>query len=309
LTTRIQIGGTAMSLLLRGPFQGPLERVAATLGHRFPYTLRGRGALAFAIGQRHRGPFIARLRDNSLVSVPPAPEGATLFLLGSLPAPTEQATTLLFERVLRDGDVVLDVGANLGFYTFLAARLVAPQGRVYAFEPQQSLVEHLNRSVRLNDYCERVVVVPRAVVEEDRGPLPLFFPTTGCGSGDVSVLPRPGLEAQPGATATPVVLDEWMDRIGLRRVDVIKIDIEGAELSALRGSHRLLDELRPRLLVAELGLPGGAEPAGVADLLAEHGYVPRRILPDGSLGAAFTAADLQELGGPSNVAFVPEVGA
>jgi hypothetical protein len=125
-------------------------------------------------------------------------------------------------------------------------------------------------------------------------------------SGGVSVLPRPGLEARRGVTATPVVLDEWVQRIGLERLDVIKIDIEGAELSALRGARRILDQLRPRLLVAELGLPGGPQPGEVARFLAEHGYGPRRILADGSLGVVFAASDIQAVSEASNVAFVPE---
>jgi FkbM family methyltransferase len=287
----------------------PVERLLVALGHRFPYTLRGRASLATAIARSRNGPLIARLGDGSLVSVPLAEDGAALYLLGSLPIPRERETTLLLERVLREGDVVFDVGANMGFYTFLAARRVGRLGRVFAFEPQQDLVEHLRRSVELNDVSSHVVLVPGAVVAEAAGPVPLFFMPPGGESGGVSVLPRPGLEARPRAMAPPIVLDEWAARVGLRRLDVIKIDIEGAELAALRGAKRLLKELRPRLLVTELGLPGGSAPGELATLLTEHGYVPRRILPDGSLGAAYTPNELQALEEASNVAFVPEAAA
>jgi hypothetical protein len=175
MTARAQIGREAFSLVLRGPLQAPLERLFVSLGHRFPYTLRGRGSLAAAIAQRHDQPLIARLGHGSLVSVPPETDGAALYLLGGLQIAREHATELLFERTLCEGDVMLDIGANLGFYTFLAAKRVGSSGCAYAFEPQLDLVKHLRRSIELNDVSDRVVVVHAAVVERDQGPVPLFF--------------------------------------------------------------------------------------------------------------------------------------
>ena len=64
----------------------------------------------------------------------------------------EERTTALFKRVVRRGDVVLDLGANIGYFTLLAARLVGESGRVYAFEPEPMNFEYLKKNIAVNGY-------------------------------------------------------------------------------------------------------------------------------------------------------------
>jgi len=145
-----------------------------------------------------------------------------------------------FERRVMDaevksGNVVLDIGANIGFLTLHLARLVGPEGRVYAFEPDPANFSLLKRNVSVNGY-RNVVAVPKALSDRN-DKTRLYLCETNVGdhriydSGD----PRPSVEVEA------VRLDEYFAE-PRPRIDFLKIDIQGAELLALRGMERTLQE-------------------------------------------------------------------
>ena len=154
------------------------------------------------------------------------------YWLGSYEVDVQQ----LVGELLGDGDVFYDVGANVGFFTLLAGRVVGPTGHVYAFEPLPENLGYLRRHVDLNG-CENVTVVAAAV--SDR-----------CGragfGGEKSKAKL--MEAGPIDVET-VALDELWDAGRLRSPAVVKMDVEGGELSALRGMRRLLAATRPHVLI------------------------------------------------------------
>ena len=120
------------------------------------------------------------------------------------------------------GMVAFDVGANVGYYTLLLSRGVGPQGRVIAFEPNPINVAHLKEHLRLNKIGN--VEIVEAAVSDREGTA--FF------SGEGSM----GKLSQTGAPIKTVKLDTYP------RPDFIKMDIEGEETAALRGSARILAE-------------------------------------------------------------------
>jgi FkbM family methyltransferase len=147
-------------------------------------------------------------------------------------------------RFLQPGMVVLDVGAHAGFYSLLASTLVGDTGRVIAFEPSPRERERLERHLRLNRR-RNVTVEPYAVGERE-GIADLFVfgsAQTGCNSFHLS---NPD-GARP--VAVPVRrIDDCAAVNSFARCDLVKMDIEGAELSALRGAETLFRTRRPALL-------------------------------------------------------------
>lgn len=132
----------------------------------------------------------------------------------------------------RAGATVLDVGANVGCYTLLFARWVGDGGHVYAFEPAAESRAGLVRHLSINGLSGRVSVRPEAI-SDGAGPAP--FLDAGI-HGDNRLVP----EATPGTRSVPALsIDEFCDASGISP-DVIKMDIEGAELAALRGARRAI---------------------------------------------------------------------
>ena len=138
-----------------------------------------------------------------------------------------------FRRIVRPGFTVLDVGANVGAYTVLFAQWAGPAGRVIAFEPAPASIAGLRRQLQLNGLAGRVDVVEAAVAgtvgtasfESDGAS---GANALGAGAGGAHTI-----------TVTTTTIDAFCAERGLRP-DVIKIDVEGAELDVLRGARRTL---------------------------------------------------------------------
>jgi FkbM family methyltransferase len=177
--------------------------------------------------------------------------------LGSYEAEVQE----LLVSLVKPGSVVYDLGANAGFFTLLAARLVGPAGRVYAFEPLPANLELLRRHLELNR-CANVTVVAAAV--SDRDGRARFG-----GAGSTARLEEEG--AVEVATAR---IDTLIARGELAPADLVKLDVEGAELAALEGMDGLLRDARPRLLIEFHGrrIAGVDVDSACRARLAERGY-------------------------------------
>jgi FkbM family methyltransferase len=171
-------------------------------------------------------------------------------------------------RVLRPGGVVYDVGANVGFLTLIAARLVGPGGHVYAFEPIPENARAIERNAALND-LDNVSVVELALSDR-AGEAVLRIPRTNQGAHLASVGEPAGEEDD--LTVRTAALDELE---GLRPPDLVKLDVEGAELLVLEGMRRCLETQRPAL-ICELH----DTRAAIEELLPQLGYEVTRIVRD-----------------------------
>ncbi len=149
-----------------------------------------------------------------------------------------QTLVNLFERSISPGDTVVDIGAYLGHSTLVAANRAGPRGRVYSFEPNPAAFRALRRNLRTNGLEDRVFAVPAALA--GRPEWRDFYVEHGDGSASSLHEPRRWRRKLRVECTT-------LDRVvGERPVDVIKLDVEGAELEALRGMSQVI-ESSPRL--------------------------------------------------------------
>jgi FkbM family methyltransferase len=155
----------------------------------------------------------------------------------------EEPTTAMFKRVVKEGDVVVDLGANIGYFTLLAARLVGKKGKVYAFEPEPINYSLLTKNIKLNRYDN--VVPEQKAVSNVKGMIKLFLSDKDTGAHTLRQhhVEREFATKQFGAfvEVESVVLDDYFKNRE-RSIDVIKMDIEGAEVAALSGMDRILKE-------------------------------------------------------------------
>jgi FkbM family methyltransferase len=140
-----------------------------------------------------------------------------------------------FKADIRAGDVVLDVGANLGAYSLLFAQWAGPSGRVYAFEPAPETRLGLQRHVHLNQLASRITVRPEAV---SGGQPVVSFRASGL-QGDNRILGEEDTAAAASIHVPATTIDAFCAANGLRP-SFIKIDVEGAELDALRGGRETI---------------------------------------------------------------------
>ena len=160
---------------------------------------------------------------------------------------------------LRAGDVVLDVGANVGFFTVVCAHLVGARGRVCAFEPVPANVAAIRRNARLNRQAQVSVAMTAVGDRNGRATLVLARHAGGAALAGCDRPPDARGELQVPVTT----LDAWLagERAGLPGpVRLVKVDVEGAELAVLRGAAGLVAADRPLLLVeVDDATPAGAE--------------------------------------------------
>ena len=144
------------------------------------------------------------------------------------------------ERLVRPGAVVIDGGANVGLFALTAASVVGPSGSVHAVEAAPGTAAMLRRNVARHPQL-RIVVSELALAEQE-GEVP--FVALEPGSGTSSFAP-----AESGITIT--VRTTTLDALTapMERVDLVKLDLEGAELRALQGGRRMLAEQRPALVM------------------------------------------------------------
>lgn len=187
----------------------------------------------------------------------------------------ERPVTELFSRLIRPGMTVVDVGAHLGYYTLLFRKLVGKEGRVFAFEPSPIFYEALKVNLTVNGFLD-VIAVPMAVADF-YGYADFHLDILGGGSSLFRQLKGSVLVRVQVTT-----LDQFFGELGWPKVDLIKMDIEGAEASALRGAKELIRRNAPLHLILEFN-PVALEAAGVSpvqlvSLIQELGFQQISVL-------------------------------
>jgi len=150
--------------------------------------------------------------------------------------------------MLRPGMTVIDVGANSGYYTLLAARLVGGTGQVHAFEPVAGPFERLQRNLQLNSFHN--IRITRAAVGQSSGRSIVYPSAVENNDGLGSVFRGPSRTAV-GEDVPMISLNQLIQALPDRRVDLIKIDVEGAEADVFTGARNLLSEPDPPALLFE----------------------------------------------------------
>lgn len=147
-----------------------------------------------------------------------------------------------FQRAIKPGDVVYDIGANVGFYTLLSSVLTGDQGRVYAFEPLPRNLRDLREHIEINGIVN-CRVIEAAVAQEDGEAC--FDPSLNRSQGRLS--------ASGTILVRTVALDSLLRQTSISPPSLMKIDIEGAEVECLRGAARTITSSRPIIFLATHG--------------------------------------------------------
>ncbi len=186
----------------------------------------------------------------------------------------EEDEVRFVRSVLAPGDIAIDVGAHIGFFTMHMATLVGPSGTVYSFEPFDANADLLERSIAENRFGDRVVF-ERAAVGSTSGLATLTFPAETLNSGGAYLL-REG-DAPLAGNQTQTIKVAALDDLRLQRpVRFIKMDVEGAEPQVIRGAARILAKDRPVILselhATQLQRASGVTADQFLTQLHAHGY-------------------------------------
>lgn len=156
----------------------------------------------------------------------------------------EESTTALFRKAVKKGDVILDVGANIGYFTLLAANLTGPQGKVYSFEPEPRNFGYLSKNISLNNYTN--VVATNKAVSNVESKVKLYLCPYDTGhhtiqqfEGIRSYDPSRAGDKKEFVEIEAVRLDDFFKN-NITPINLIKMDVEGAEMLALSGMENII---------------------------------------------------------------------
>ena len=208
-----------------------------------------------------------RINDRIVWTVPRAT---------GMPAPEEHIVRWVSE-IVQEGGTLFDVGAHCGFISIAACHRVGRNGRVIAFEPSPVLSEVLGRHKRANRLSQ-LQIVTKAVSNGSADRVPFFLVNGGLSFrnsltiGDDNT-PYIAKNQKTRCDVAAVTLDRFAEDSGIAP-DLIKIDVEGAELRVLQGTERVLGNFRPQLIVGvhPYWLPQSDTVEEIFRLLERHGY-------------------------------------
>jgi FkbM family methyltransferase len=177
----------------------------------------------------------------------------------------------LVARLLENDEVFWDIGANVGYFTLVAATALKERGQIIAFEPGKNAYVRLTENISLNNYGN-IKVYPIAVSDRE-GEAVLHV------AGDIADSSASLFQSSPAQTGQEVcrmlALDHFLTAEGLRPPTLIKLDAEGAELAVLQGAKRLISQSPPLFLMEmeEKTLQAaGASKAAIQHFLESYGY-------------------------------------
>jgi len=150
----------------------------------------------------------------------------------------------LLKRVVKPGDVFLDLGANIGYFSLLVAH-DSPSVKVISFEPVAGLFQNMNNNVSLNNI--KNISTINAAVGEINEEKELFVSAPD--NLGMSSFHQPENFSGKTERVRVVTIDNWFKTAGLSEIDIIKLDIEGSELAALKGMKEVLQQQKPVLIV------------------------------------------------------------
>jgi FkbM family methyltransferase len=148
----------------------------------------------------------------------------------------------VLKRLTKRGDVVLDVGANIGYFSLLLARWMRGTGEVHAFEPFARTADRFERNLSLNPGLRRTVSLHGIALSDFTGKIAMSVPDKG--NSGCNYLDSNGAETIPVET-----VDSYARQIGLTRLDLVKIDVEGSEVAVMQGGRETFRRFRPTIMI------------------------------------------------------------
>lgn len=262
--------------LVKAPIRTFVYYVLASLSHIKPYKLT-----------------FSTLWGTKMTSY--LPEGNTFYYYGYC----EANLTNFLLRFLKEGDVVLDVGAHVGFYSMLASALVGEKGSVHSFEPTPWTYEILKQNT---EKLSNVTLNSNAVSDKKEE---ISFKDYGHGYGAYNTAHKDGSTLKKKSktvTVETIVLDDYCKERSIRP-DFIKLDAEGYEYAILQGMKSILEDERPIVTLEVAGGEGWAENCKKSiNLLLSKKYKPYEMSLDGFISPHIIKKNYEY----DNLLFIPE---
>lgn len=199
----------------------------------------------------------------------------------------EPLETKYVKNIIKTGFSVLDIGANIGYYTLIFSKLVGSKGTVFAFEPEQKICNILEKNVKINNYEN--VVIENLALSNQVGKTSLYISPAG-GS---TIFPLDG-ENRPKKEIIKTTLDNYFENLKQIPISFIKMDAEGSELAILQGMELLFkNNKKLKMLIEfnpELIKKSGAKPRNLLEFLVKQNFKifftqnnPEKIKPMNSI--------------------------
>ena len=192
-----------------------------------------------------------------------------LFLYGRM----DQKELAVWRRIIRPGDAVVDGGANYGYWTLVASRLIGPTGRVFSFEANPPTASRLEANVNASNATN--VKIYNKALAATTGIATINAASANTIGGHASLRRHTGSNWIHSTEISTVTADETAATETWPKVRLIKLDIEGAELSALKGMRTIIKRDKPYLTVewnVNTAKAFGHHPRDIITLLASFGY-------------------------------------
>lgn len=160
---------------------------------------------------------------------------------------SELPALAIIKKIIKEEDVFIDIGAGFGLHTLYVANFIKKEERVYTFEPLESNIRLLKRNIALNKLGKCITVIPTTLSNQTNNTLDFYIPRSKrnvCMVGSLAALHRQGISIK----VRNMRLDDYWQNIN-KKIGLIKIDVEGAELEVLKGAREILSRYKPSLLI------------------------------------------------------------
>lgn len=179
--------------------------------------------------------------------------------------------TKIIKNQLRPGNVVIDVGANIGYYTLLSAKSVGDSGKVFAFEPEPKNFELLQKNVIVNNY--KNTVIENFAVSDSDGDAHLFLAKNGIVGHRI----YDSKKCVDSILVKKITLDDYFSKLNLLdKINFVKIDVEGFEFGVLKGMTQIIKKSNELKLFVEFNRLGvkeaGFDPEEMLDFLYQNNF-------------------------------------
>ena len=179
--------------------------------------------------------------------------------------------TKIIRDNIKEGDIVIDIGANIGYFTLIFAQLAGTTGKVFAFEPEPKNFELLQKNVKVNDYSN--TINENYAVSDSNGNVSLFLAKNGIVGHRIS-----NFDINLNSILVKkITLDDYFTKLNLiDKINFVKIDVEGFEFGVLKGMTRIIEKSKNLKLFLEFNRVGieaaGFDPKEILDFLYKNNF-------------------------------------
>lgn len=182
----------------------------------------------------------------------------------------ETIETDIITKVIKPGDYVFDVGANFGWFTTLMSRLVGDAGKVYAFELAPNIAQECQRNIKLNHAEKNVILEDIALGDVDQNVEYIYSESLGLANLRTDGLQGAGTLHTASGRMTS--LDHYIEKNAISKVNLIKCDVDGAEVIFLKGARDTISRHLPVIVIEASGEHGRSSSHEIFEELSKYNY-------------------------------------